>query len=277
MQLMLHGSLGDHAILTGLPEAIFELTGEKTALPNKREDLLWALNPYVDDNAGGLAVTPASNSGKDYGIYYPARVIYDLLGKHVHASKVQPNLYLPRLSPDYVVLNDQAGWPSRRGYKFWNELARALQKMGYTVVYLHNPNFADCCNMVSAPTVFEANYFVDDFRIGTLIPILRHAIAYIGYESGLTHVAAGLKVPHGTFIGAVPPINVVHECNLFHVAACETFCCSDNCEKQCLGKLHDSSQQIALHLRAMELQMAQPVFSMNAEVVAERIRESTNG
>jgi len=182
-------SLGDVIMCTGLPEAFFKLYGEKTHIVNPKMIGLWQNNPYLSPEPIGQRFTVSPNTHKDYISYYPQRLFYNLTGQLVNKKDVSPRFYVNyNPVPGRIVINDAAGWPSRRGFNL-DEVCNRLQD--YEIVYLHN-TFRDCFGQLLPPTITHYSEVKNDVDP---IELLRTASLYIGFESGLTHLAAGVGVP----------------------------------------------------------------------------------
>ena len=250
MILNLWGSLGDHVIMTGIPEAYFKIFGEKTKVINKHSDLFWNNNPYIIEQSVGKDCHFAPNNPDTYQVYYPLRVFHDITGIWIDEIDVQPNLYIPRKTiPKLVIMNDQAGWPSRRGYRYFTNLSRRLIGEGYTVAYLRNNGFRDCTNKISAGQIWNYSYMLENLPMPQLIDRMSEAALYIGYDSGISALAGALKIPYITFYGSIPAINTAHDTCIFAVDECD-HCCTDQCNKSCLTLYEDKTDEIMERIKA---------------------------
>lgn len=244
MILNLWGSLGDHVIMTGIPEAYYLYYGEKTKIIDKGSDIFWNNNPYVTEERIGKECHFAPNNPDTYQFYYPQRVFKDITGLWIERELIQPNLYIPRKTiPKLVIMNDQAGWPSRRGYRYLNNLSRRLMESGYTVAYLRNNGFKDCTNKVSAGQIWQYSYILSDLPRPDLVARMSEAAFYIGYDSGLSTLAGALKIPYITFYGSIPAINTAHDTCIYAIDECD-HCCTDQCNKNCLTLYEDKTEEI---------------------------------
>lgn len=244
MKLYLWGSLGDHVIMTGIPEAYFKTFGEKTKIIDKGSDIFWNRNPYITEENIGKDCHFAPNNPDTYQFYYPQRVFKEITGIDIDRKYVQPNLYIPRKTvPKLVVMNDQAGWPSRRGYKYFTNLSRKLMENSYTVAYLRNSGFKDCTNKISAGQIWQYSYILEDLSRPDLVTRMSEAAFYIGYDSGISALAGALKIPYITFYGSIPAINTVHDTCIYAIDECD-HCCTDQCNKNCLTLYEDKTDEI---------------------------------
>lgn len=246
MILQLHSSMGDHVILTGIPEAFYKLFGEKTHVPNKYSDLFWEHNPYVTDKPTGDRFGLHLNaSAKDYMIYYPVRVFYDLTQYIVDRSAVQPNLYMSRtVDENLVIVSDQAGWPNRRGYPFLNDLVLKLQGLGFYVMYIRSDGYKDCFGQHSPRQLTVFDNELQSPIIGHLIDAMRRAAFYIGYDSGIAQIAGALKIPYVLLAGSVPPINTAHDTCIYAMDIRCKRCADPNCGSNCLSLATNCNEKI---------------------------------
>jgi ADP-heptose:LPS heptosyltransferase len=237
--------MGDHLIATGIPEAYYKLFGEKTYISSKYSEEFWNTNPYVtNDKIGNHFSLRFNSSLVDYMIYYPVRVFYDITGQVVDRKFVHPYIYKHRNpNKNLVVINEQAGWPSRRGYKYFNDLAERLIAIGFTVCYLNNSSFRDCLGQPSPRTVTACSIEVKNPPMHDLIQLLSTAKVYIGYDSGLAQLAGALKVPTVSLYGSIPAINTMHDYCIYYVDNCQ-HCCADQCTKNCLSNTENKNGEI---------------------------------
>lgn len=237
MNLKLHGPMGDHLVLTGIPEAYYRIFGEKTYVPHQYASEFWKDNPFISKKPLGQTYSIAFNSGpKDYMIYYPVRVFYDISGYIVDRSLVQPNLYLPRTPLDgFILINDQAGWPSRKGYPHFNALCRSLMDHGWRVVYLRNEGYRDCIGQESPRQITNFLQEIRNPSISHMISAVRSCQFYIGYDSGISQLAGALKIPYVMLSGSVPPINTAHDTCIYalKLPTCKR-CFTDTCHEGCI-------------------------------------------
>jgi len=249
MILNIHGSLGDHIMATGLPEAYFKLTGEYTYIKTERaggDPVYWENNQYVSKQPVGELRSLAFNAyPKDHMVYTPVRMFYDISGHIMDRSQVHPNLY-KALQPDgdLIVVNDQAGWPSRRGYPYLDELIHSLLGDGWQVCYMRNDEFADCFGSRSARQLTGCTFEVQPtLRQG--VEVLQRASVYIGYDSGYAQVAGALGVPYVLLAGPIPPVNTAHDSCIYalDIPGCRR-CCTTSCENGCLQNAPNRNGEI---------------------------------
>jgi ADP-heptose:LPS heptosyltransferase len=250
MILHLWGSLGDHVIMTGIPEAYFKIFGEQTKIIDKHSDLFWNNNPYITEESIGKDYYFNANTVDTYQYYYPQRVFHDITGLWVDREDVQPNLYIPRKTiPKLVIMNDQAGWPSRRGYRYLTNLSIRLMENGYIVAYLRNTGFKDCTNKVSAGQIWKYSYILENLPMPQLVDKLSEAALYIGYDSGISAIVGAFKIPYITFYGSIPAINTTHFTCIYAIDECD-HCCTDQCNKNCLTLYEDKTDEIMERIKA---------------------------
>lgn len=249
MILHLHGSLGDHVIATGLPEAYFNLTGEKTYIKTERaggNPVYWEDNPHVLKQPTGEYKSLGFNTyPKDYMIYTPVRMFYDISGYIVDRSEVRPNLYKERHpEKDLIVINDQAGWPSRRGYPYLDELVHELLDKGWKICYMRNDEFADCFGQRSPRQLTRYTFEVQPtLRQG--VETLQSAAIYIGYDSGYAQISGALGVPYIVMSGPIAPISSIHGSCIyaFNIPGCRR-CCANSCPNNCLQNISNRNEEI---------------------------------
>jgi len=246
MILELHGSMGDHVITTGIPEAYYNYFGEKTKVISKKGNDFWETNPFVTtEDIGDYHSLAFNGTSKDYMIYYPVRVFHDITGYIVNRKEVAPNLYRERtVEPGLVVINDQAGWPNRRGYPYLEELAQALLGLGFKILYMRNDSFQDCVGKGSQKAITSYTEAVTDLSIKQGIEILQRAALYIGYDSGYSNVAGALKVPYVFLAGPVAPVNTQHDSCIYTLDGFCRHCNSDQCLENCLHTAPNKNDEI---------------------------------
>lgn len=252
MILDVHGNLGDQVMFTGIPEAFYERFGEKTYISGEacRKEL-FETNPYLLDQPIGKKLSFGIQN-KDHEIYYPVKIFRDISEQFTGApwildrEKVAPNLYRTpvRRNANLVVVNDQAGWPSRTGYPYFNDLSVMLLKKGFTVNYLYNNNFHDCNGNVSQESIYDFSYRSGNESLSELIEKLSICFLYIGYESGIMHLAGALGTPCVYITGSVPSISAPDSCifitKLDHCRKCH----QENCPNMCLHSAHNQNDAI---------------------------------
>ena len=234
MNIVSHGSLGDQVMLTGLPEALLQLTGESSKIIGQVKSELWLHNPYIIKEDAGREFSYSFNTKSDYMIYYPVRIFYEMTGMIVDRFLVQPNLYrnITKI-PKRIVVNDQAGWPTRRGYPYFNDLCKSLKDLGYEICYLRHNGFRDCNGNFSERVITNYSYTAFDTSLEDAINRIGEAEFYIGYDSGYSQLAGALKTKYVLISGSVAPINTAHDSCIYTVNICP-HCGLENCEKKCL-------------------------------------------
>lgn len=246
MILKLHGSMGDHLMATGIPEAYFKLYNEKTFIDASKYKLFWNSNPYITNERIGQVHSLIFNTHRDYLIYYPTKIFYDITGRIVDRDLVQPNVYT-EYSPkeNLVVINDQAGWPTRRGYPYLEDLSKSLMQSGFKVVYLRNDTFRDCNNKVSSRTVHSFDSQFKDKFLEDIIDLFKETSFYIGYESGLSSLAGAIGTKYILIEGSVPATNVAHNSCIYVLKNTNChYCAAENCERLCLSHSENKNEEI---------------------------------
>lgn len=245
MILKLHSSLGDQLLLTGLPEAYYRICHEKMNVVPTRLPSAWRDNPYVDPHAGGPEFSPRPNvDPRDFLIYTPVRVFYEMTGIIVDRKVVHPRIYRPRMVQHRIVLvNDQAGWPSRWGYPYLNELVDSLHYRGWTVHYIRHDGFRNCLGRITPPQIQSYDLKISGGDDATLMSAMSYAALYIGYDSGLAVLASAWGVPSVIFFGAVPPVTTAGD-NCIYAAEVCGHCLRDSCDKGCLLSAESENEEI---------------------------------
>ncbi len=246
MRLKLHGSLGDFVMGTGLPEAYYKLFGKAVHIVTERFRELWADNPYITADPSGPEHSIKFNSDKyDYMIYYPVRLFFEMTGRIVDRSIVHPRIYRSfERERRKIVMSDQAGWPTRRGYPFLNDLAVTLLSHGYEVVYMRNDNFRDCIGEVNVRQIDKFSREVQNPSNADMIRELGSAHIYIGYDSGYCQIAGALGTKSVMLSSSVPPINSAHDFCIYIAKECSGYCCAEKCEKMCLRSARNINEEI---------------------------------
>lgn len=250
MKLQVHRGLGDQIMHTGLPEALYYYRKEYTEIIGGRLEL-WSNNPYVRENAGGEEVSLGFNQPRDYMIYYPVRLFYDMTGIIAPAGMVKPRLYKQGVRNARIALvNDQSGWPTRTGYPHFEKLIQLVKKEGYTIHYLRNEGFRDCNGACPPREVQTYDEIHTDISLQELIDRMTSAAVYIGYDSGLAQLAGATDTPYVLLEGPVAPINTVHPSCIWHLdlKACRK-CAADNCSNMCLRQAKDINSTIIWAMR----------------------------
>ncbi len=248
-----HGSLGDQIMLTGLPEAYYKLFGELTFVEGGREDL-WKYNPYITKERFGKEFSYSFNSyPKDYMIYYPIRVFYDLTGVICSRNFVHPNLYWPSVKNNNCVVNDQAGWPSRTGYKYLDDLIKDIKKEGFHITYVRNENFRDCFGNCPKKQLTIFDTVLTDMSLSDMITTISNAALYVGYNSGLSQIAGATNTKYVLLDGPVPPINTAHNSCIFatDMLSCRR-CVLEDCINNCLQNSENFNDSILDVIRSLK-------------------------
>lgn len=240
-------SFGDFIMCTGIPKAWYTCFKERVYIPNKRAVELWENNPYVSDVPLGKNINVTANAHRDYMIYYPVRIFYDISGGLiVDRELVQPDIYQKREPiKKRILVNDQAGWPTRTGYPYLNDLVTELRAAGYSIGYLRNEHFRNCFGQIQNKQLVEFDYSVTNIMDNkVLIRELLQASFYIGYDSGISQLAGALKIPYVALQCCVPPINTVHDSCIHYLDICQGYCCSPDCKKKCFAQSPDFNSEI---------------------------------
>jgi len=234
---------------TGLPEAYFKLMGEKTYIKTERaggDPVYWENNLYLSEQPTGECKSLAFNAyPKDYMIYTPIRMFYDISGYIVDRSEVHPNLYKERQPEEnLIVVNDQAGWPTRRGYSYLDQLICGLLDNDWRICYMRNDEFADCFGQRSPRQLTRYTFEVQPtLRQG--VETLQKAAIYIGYDSGYAQIAGALGVPYVLMSGPISPISSKHDSCIyaFNTPGCRR-CCANSCPNNCLQNMPNRNREI---------------------------------
>lgn len=245
MILNCHGSLGDQIILTGIPEAYYKLYGEKTYVNMVRTEI-WDDNPYLTNEKSGIEFTYNFNVyPKDYMIYYPVRIFYDLTGHIVESSFVRPKIYKSFHRDKICVVNDQAGWPTRTGYRYLNDLITQIKDLGYVITYLRNELFRDCIGNCPPEQITKWDHKLVNIPLSNRIEVIGSCQLYVGYNSGNAQLAGALDTPYIQIEGSVSPINTRHPSCIYvtDIPGCKR-CCSDSCHMNCLSNLDNINHKI---------------------------------
>jgi len=241
--LNLHGNLGDHAALTGVPYAYWKAMRRRLLLTSDRPEFrsLWARNPYCD-----LVESPVGNEYsvrfEDYGVledwkcYRPQRIFTELTGMAITPERVSPALYYDRAPHNKrLVVCDQASWENRRGYPYLNGLLVQLRNRGWEIIYLRNTNMSE--------RQVHCEHIMMKLNLIETIEFMNTASLFVGYDSGLAHIAAGLNVPSVQFAGSTPPRVFKHSNCIYCLEACH-HCCTDQCLRNCLTACGDDNDTI---------------------------------
>lgn len=248
MILNVHCSMGDRLMCTGIPEAYHTLFGEKIHVSGIRYPEFWRYNPYITKTAVGHPFSPPLNTEKDYMIYYPVRIFHDMTDYIVDRDLVQPNIYTtsPRIK-DRIIVNDQAGWPSRRGYPYFSRLASELMDLGYEVVYVHNAGYRDCYGQSSPQQISRYSWHVSNQPMAELIDLIASAQAYVGYDSGIAQLAGATQTPYVLLSSSIPPINTAHNSCIYTTDTGCRRCCATDCDEGCFR--YDYTEEIVAAIK----------------------------
>lgn len=229
---------------TGLPYAYYTCFGEKVNVVNPRNPEFWSSNPYVTTEVKGHVWNLTHNARRDYMIYYPVRLFYDMTGLIVNRDLVQPNIYKERnnVHESVILVSDQAGWPSRRGYPHYNALLEELKD--YDIWYIRSTTFRDCFGTLNERTLTRFDRIIENPSIPDLIKIMGEVGFYIGYESGYCSLAGAMGVPYVCLTASVPPINVAHNSCIYALDICSGYCCAEKCDKMCLQSAPNKNEDI---------------------------------
>lgn len=248
LYLKLNGSLGDHVMATGIPEAYFEIYKEPTFVETEFK-ILFKNNPYITDNFFNVTKEYSlkfNEYPKDYMIYYPVRIFYDITGIIADRNLVRPRLYKKRtyLPQKTAIVNDQAGWPSRVGYKYFNDLVIKLKANNFVVWYIRNQKSLNCFGQPSPEVITDYTHKAFNIPLEELIDRLSECDLYIGYDSGVSQLAGALDVPYVMLSGSVPPINTAHNSCIYTLDLLCDRCCKELCEKSCLSYSENKNDEI---------------------------------
>ena len=252
--LYLQGSLGDHVIYTGIPEAYFKTFGKKLVIHDiEGYNPIWQNNPFIEMDNGGVGQEPnvkvirLDQTEEDWNSYRPNRVFKELWNIDLK-EKIGPNLYYPPnknpLKP--IAICEDAGWPSRKGYRYFNDLALQL-KMKYKQIYVfQNFNYRDCMGQSPNYTIDIKNVsgVFNDMDLQFKINMLLKCGVYIGYDSGMSNLAAALQIPYVLFNGPVTAETIKHPSCIYAVEACKNPCHSEVCSNKCLEQLPNINDTI---------------------------------
>lgn len=249
MNLILHGGLGDSACYTGIPEAYFQGYGKKLTIQSYHIEL-WESNPYCElGTSSGTEKThklrfEQHGEANEWTTYRPQRIFAELTGSEIEYENVQPNLYIPRnITPGRLVVCDEANWESRRGYKHLPQLVSELRKLNWDTYLIRNGGTEN------DREVYTSDHTVS-FNLKDTIDFMATAELYIGYDSGLAHIAAGLGIPYILMLGSTPPVVMRHACCLHVVEVCE-HCFTVNCPHECLAKSDDKNEEIIAKIKTL--------------------------
>lgn len=254
-ELVVLQTMGDNAAFTGLPEAYHTLTGKKLAVScaSNAYTYLWERNPFVEYQAtrsNKCLLTPPEAMGKlIYSqTYKPVYFYGQLTGRCATAHTLQPNLYLDRTPvPRRLIVCDEAGWPNRRGYPFFKNVVEGMIADGWDVVHLigrtkvwHYGHEYPWTNELESLRLDTAQLT----NCKDVVDFMATASAFIGYESGLAHVAGALRVPYAFFAGGTSVSANRHPSCVFAVDGCFNVCLLHACSNHCIVRLPNHTDQI---------------------------------
>lgn len=247
MNLYLNGGLGDHVIQSGIPEAYYKLYGERTYIPNRKHPILFQNNPYLSDIPLGINNILNSERGNDNEVYYPVRVFRDITGVEIKKEEVLPNLYIEKeIQSDLCIVNDQAGWPTRWGYPYLQDLITDLMNMGWRMIYLRNDRFVDC-NGTHSPrqisNVKPQDVYLD-VPMETVVDLIKRAGLFVGYDSGLYQLSAALRVNSLLVAGSVNYVRAESPTSACVINTCRSKCHLENCTQMCIRNTTKYSNEV---------------------------------
>jgi ADP-heptose:LPS heptosyltransferase len=239
--LVLKGSLGDHVVYTGLPEAFYKIFGIKLFVESSYSPL-WRNNPFIaSERLNDVFKMEYEQIENEWNTYKPRRVFMQMTGvdPEKEGISVCPKLYRSRnTEPDLIVVNNEAGWPSRRGLLYWDLLSKHLKQKGFKVISLRTPTYKDCTGqIIDEPITIFDKQFINP-TLETVIDLLSCAKYYIGYESAYAHIAGALEIEYVLFLGSLPEICIKHPSCKLVVSGCVSPCHKELCEKQCLSTIN---------------------------------------
>ena len=254
-ELVVLQTMGDNAAFTGLPEAYNKLTGNKLAVScvSSSYAYLWERNPYVEyqgTRPNKCLLTPPESMGRlIYSqVYKPVYFYGQLTGKTLTARELQPNLYLER-NPirRRLVVCDEAGWPNRRGYPHFKHVVQGMMRDGWEVVHLigrtkvwHYGHEYPWTNELESLQLDTAQFT----NCKDVVDFMTTASAFIGYESGLAHVAGALRIPYAFFAGGTSVSANRHPSCVFAVDGCFNVCLLHACSNHCIARLVNHTDQV---------------------------------
>ena len=176
-----HWPLGDHVCYTGLPAAYHHYFGEKLPV-HSMYTALWENNPYYEAwhaHEGYQLKTEEFGRNPDWFRYRPQRVFEELTGIVAPLSLVNPKLYYKRHPiSKRLIISDEAGWVTRRGYPHFDDLTRKLKQDGWDIHYFHKEErYGD-----REITFYDTH--INELPLKVLIAYMATAEVYIGYDSG---------------------------------------------------------------------------------------------
>lgn len=261
-------ALGDHVCFTGIPEAYFKRTGIRLAIRpwswlggSQMMQPVWENNPYCvwrGEATRWYAMPKNFNGAMAYEwntVYKPLRIYKDLTGEFISPDAVRPKLYYPRTRVrNRLIVNDEAGHAFRRGYVYLNALVTELHRDGWDIVILRNGTKSLIDSKVTLSSVeVQGQYDMARFsNVRDTLLFMATAHAYLGYESGLAHVAGAFNIPYAMLATANGVENNRHPSCVFGVCACSTPCMAHVCAKQCMAKLPNYNDIIISKLKEIK-------------------------
>jgi ADP-heptose:LPS heptosyltransferase len=258
-------ALGDNVCYTGVPTAYFKVTGNKLAVRSEGLDTreshmaaVWQNNPHVSWQGTAKRwlrhpLVFSKNEAYLWGTTYKPLWLYQTLTKKtVSPDDVRPKLfYLRNQIKKRLIVNDEAGQPIRRGYPHMDALIKSLHARGWDIVVLRNgvkriQEKTDALSGYEIHGPYDRAQYAD---VKTTIEFMATAHAYIGYESGLAHVAGALNIPYVMFSTVAGAEINRHPSCVFAVCACPTPCMNMSCQKACMQKLPNYNDLIVTKLQ----------------------------
>jgi hypothetical protein len=254
-ELQVLQTMGDNAAFTGLPAAYHRLTGLKLAVscPSSAYAYLWERNPYVEyqgKRTYKCLLTPPESMGRlVYSqVYKPVYFFGELTGKPATAVEVRPNLYLPRKPvPRRLIVCDEAGWPNRKGYPYLKEVVAGMMADGWDVIHLIGRTKKWDYGTQAAWENELVDLKLDTAQMSNckaIVDFMATGSAFIGYESGLGHVAGALDVPYAFFAGGTSVTANRHPSCVFAIDGCFSVCLLHACPHHCIAKLVNHTDQV---------------------------------
>jgi hypothetical protein len=258
-------ALGDNVCYTGVPTAYFNATGTKLAVRSVGLDTrssqmaaVWHNNPHVSwggDATNWLKYPLVFSKNDAYlwsTVYKPLWLYHALTKKTVSPDDVRPKLFYPRKQvKKRLIVNDEAGQPIRRGYPYMDALIKSLHASGWDVVVMRNgvKRLQEKTDALSGYEIYGPYDRAQCADVKTTIEFMATAHAYIGYESGLAHVAGALNIPYAMFSTVAGAEINRHPSCVFAVCPCTMPCMNMSCQKACMQQLPNYNDLIVTKLQ----------------------------
>jgi hypothetical protein len=258
-------ALGDNVCYTGVPTAYFNTTGNKLAVRSVGLDArssqmaaVWHNNPHVlwEGTATRWFKYPLVFSKDEAylwnSVYKPMWLYQALTKKSINPDSVRPKLfYSIKRVKKRLIVNDEAGQPIRRGYPHMDMLVKELKRSGWDIVVLRNgvKRLQEKHNELSGHEVYGIYDAAQCPDAKTTIEFMSTAHAYLGYESGLAHVAGALNIPYVMFSAVSNAEINRHPSCIFAVCPCASPCMNMSCQKACMQKLPNYNDLIVNKLQ----------------------------